>query len=137
MQGQDWPLLEGLGYRAPYAFNAHALQALPAKTVTLDQVWRQDEQEFIDILGRTRTRDGIVEALGQLNRRCAGPHRDGVKPLLLTPTRAAAERHNRDRLVALGTERIVFQAEIERATSRSAPPTCRYRNISNWRRAPG
>src|ERR1700680_4229401 len=75
VQGHDWPLLDGLGYRAPYAFNAHAVQSLPLKTVTLDQVWRQDEQEFIDILGRIRSREGIAEALERLNRRCAGPHR--------------------------------------------------------------
>jgi ATP-dependent exoDNAse (exonuclease V) alpha subunit len=113
VQGHDWPLLDGLGYRAPYAFNAHAVQSLPLKTVTLDQVWRQDEQEFIDILGRIRSREGIAEALERLNRRCAGPHRGGVKPLLLTPTRAAAERHNRDGLLALGTDRTAFKAEIE------------------------
>jgi len=87
VQEQDWPMLEGLGYEAPYAFNAHALQSLPVETVTLDRVWRQDEQDFVDILGRIRSREGIVEALERLNARCVGPHRDGVKPLLLTTRR--------------------------------------------------
>jgi ATP-dependent DNA helicase PIF1 len=114
VQGQDWPLLEGLGYPAPYAFNARVLQSLPVTSVTLDHVWRQEEQEFIDILGRIRTREGVADALDRLNRRCGGSHRDGVKPLLLTPTRAAAERHNRAGLLALGTDRTTFNAEIER-----------------------
>jgi len=111
---QDWPMLEGLGYEAPYAFNAHALQSVPLETVTLDRVWRQDEQEFVEILGRIRSREGIAEALERLNGRCVGPHRDGVKPLLLTPTRAAAERYNNQGLMALGGARAGFRAAIER-----------------------
>jgi ATP-dependent exoDNAse (exonuclease V) alpha subunit len=109
----DWPLLLGLGYEAPYAFNAHALEGIPVKAVTLDHVWRQDEQDFVEILGRIRSRDGIADALARLNARCVGPHRESVKPLLLTPTRAAAERHNRNGLMALGKERAAFKAKIE------------------------
>src|SRR5258707_1852272 len=111
---QDWPMLESLGYGATYAFNAHALQSLPVETVTLDRVWRQDEQEFVDILGQIRSRNAIADALERLNARCVGPHRDGVKPLLLTPTRAAAERYNHQGLVTLGGERAGFRATIER-----------------------
>src|SRR5215467_3264631 len=111
---QDWPMLGALGYEAPYAFNAHALQSLPIETVTLDRVWRQDEQDFVDILGHIRSRDGIAEALERLNACCVGAHRDGVKPLLLTPTRAAAERYNHQGLTALGNARAGFRAVIER-----------------------
>jgi ATP-dependent DNA helicase PIF1 len=114
VQEQDWPMLDGLGYEAPYAFNAHALQTMPVVTVTLDKVWRQDEQEFVDILGCVRSREGVADALERLNERCVGPHRDGIKPLLLTPTRAAAERYNHQGLAALGVERRGFRAEIER-----------------------
>ncbi len=114
VQEQDWPMLEGLGYDAPYAFNAHALQALPVETVTLDRVWRQGEPDFVDILGRIRSRDGIDDALERLNARCVGPHRDGVQPLLLTPTRAAAERYNNQGLAALGKVRTGFRATFER-----------------------
>jgi ATP-dependent exoDNAse (exonuclease V) alpha subunit len=114
VQEQDWPMLEGLGYEAPYAFNAHALQSLPVETVTLDRVWRQGEPDFVDMLGAIRTRDGIEEALQKLNARCVGPHRDGVQPLLLTPTRAAAERYNNQGHDALGKARTGFRATVER-----------------------
>ena len=111
---EDWPMLESLGYEAPYAFNARALQSLPVETVTLDRVWRQDDENFIDILGRIRSREGIADALERLNARCCGPHRDSVKPLLLTPTRAAAQRHNQEGLAALGGAGATFRAAIER-----------------------
>jgi ATP-dependent DNA helicase PIF1 len=114
VSGEDWPMLDGLGYEAPYAFNAHALEAVPVTTVTLDRVWRQDEQEFVDILGRIRSQDDMAQALERLNERCVGPHREAVAPLLLTPTRAAAERYNRQGLMALGGERAGFRATIER-----------------------
>jgi ATP-dependent DNA helicase PIF1 len=114
VQDADWAMLEALGYEAPYAFNARVLQEMPAATVTLDKVWRQDDQGFVDILGAIRARDNIDAALDELNARCVGPHRDGVKPLLLTPTRAAAERYNHQGLAALGGERLGFRAKIER-----------------------
>jgi hypothetical protein len=110
----DWPMLENLGYTAPYAFNAHALQTLPVGMVTLDRVWRQGEPDFVDMLGAVRTRNGIEDALERLNTRCVGPHRDGVQPLLLTPTRAAAERHNNQGLAALGKARTGFRGVFER-----------------------
>jgi ATP-dependent DNA helicase PIF1 len=113
VQDCDWPILENLGYEAPYAFNAHALQALPVETVTLDRVWRQGELDFVDMLGAIRTRDGIEDALMRLNARCVGPHRDGVQPLLLTPTRAAAERHNNQGLAALGKARTGFRGSFD------------------------
>jgi ATP-dependent DNA helicase PIF1 len=114
IQSADWPVLEALGYRGPFAFNAHALADLPVKTVTLDRVWRQDEQEFIEILGHIRSGQAVEAALERLNQRCVGPHRDGVAPLLLTATRAAADGYNKRGLKALGGERMGFQAKIER-----------------------
>jgi ATP-dependent DNA helicase PIF1 len=114
IQSTDWPVLEALGYRGPFAFNAHALADLPVKTVTLDRVWRQDEQEFIEILGCIRSGQAVEAALERLNQHCVGPHRDGVAPLLLTATRAAADGYNKRGLKALGGERAGFQAKIER-----------------------
>jgi ATP-dependent DNA helicase PIF1 len=114
IQPNDWPVLEALGYRGPFAFNAHALADLPVKTVALDRVWRQDEQEFIEILGHIRSGEAVGAALERLNVRCVGPHRDGVAPLLLTATRAAADGHNKRGLQALGGERAGFQAKIDR-----------------------
>ena len=111
--GSDRAMLENLGYEAPWAFNAHVLQSLPVTTVTLERVWRQDAADFVEMLGAIRTGRGMADAIARLNAHCAGPHRDGVEPLLLTPTRASAERHNRDGLAALGWERAGFRGSFE------------------------
>lgn len=109
----DWALLHGLGYKAPYAFSAHALQSMPIKTVILDRAWRQDDREFLELLAQIRSAEAVEEATLSLNKRCARHHRDGVKPVILTATRQAAERYNRHGLAALETKRVVFKAEVD------------------------
>lgn len=106
------PLLHGLGYKTPFAFNAHALTNIPVTTVTLDRVYRQDEQEFIDLLSAVRLGEDTAEIIEVLNQRCLGPHRSGVEPLLLTPTRAAADRYNRAGLHALSGKSVFWPAQI-------------------------
>jgi ATP-dependent DNA helicase PIF1 len=106
------PLLHGLGYRTPYAFSARALEHVPVTTVSLEHVYRQDEKEFIDILSQIRVGEGIPGAVTLLNERCVGPHRTTALPLLLTPTKAAAERYNQRGLNALASDPVLFSGEI-------------------------
>src|SRR5215212_4008353 len=106
------PLLQGLGYRTPYAFSARALENVPVTTVSLEHVYRQDEREFIDILSQIRMGEGIPDAVTFLNERCVGPHRTTAQPLLLTPTKAAAECYNQRGLKALSSDPVIFHAEI-------------------------
>jgi ATP-dependent DNA helicase PIF1 len=106
------PLLHGLGYHTPYAFSAHALEHVSVTTVSLELVYRQDERDFIEILSQIRLGEGIPEAVTLLNERCVGPHRSAAQPLLLTPTKAAAERYNHSGLNALSSDPVVFNAEI-------------------------
>jgi hypothetical protein len=106
------PLLHGLGYRSPFAFSAHVLQQGAVSGVTLDHVYRQEEQDFVDLLSRLRLGEDADEVAEVLNARCCGPHRADAQPLLLTPTRAAADRYNRDGLAALPGPSAVLRAEI-------------------------
>src|SRR5215210_590966 len=106
------PLLHGLGYRTPYAFSARALEQVAVTTVSLEHVYRQDERDFINILSQIRLGEGISEAVTLLNQRCVGPHRATAQPLLLTPTKAAAERYNQRGLNALSSDPVIFSGEI-------------------------
>ena len=56
--------------------------------------------------------EGIPEAVTLLNERCVGPHRATAQPLLLTPTKAAAERYNQRGLDALPSDPVIFCGEI-------------------------
>src|SRR4051812_777316 len=106
------PLLHGLGYRTPYAFSARAFESVLVTTVPLEHVYRQDEKAFIDILSQIRMGEGIPDAVTFLKVRCAGPHRTAAQPLLLTPTKAAAERYNQRGLDALPSDPVIFCGEI-------------------------
>jgi ATP-dependent DNA helicase PIF1 len=112
VERDHWPLLHGLGYKSPYAFSARALESLPVMTISLEQVYRQDEQEFIDMLSRVRLGQDSAEVVFSLNERCLGPHRPEAHPLLLVPTRAAAERYNREGLAALAGPASIMHAQI-------------------------
>jgi len=101
-----------LGYRTPYAFSARSLEQVAVTTVSLEHVYRQDERDFINILSQIRLGEGISEAVTLLNERCVGPHRATAQPLLLTPTKAAAERYNQRGLNALPSDPVIFRAEI-------------------------
>jgi hypothetical protein len=70
-------------------------------SITLDHVYRQEEREFIDLLNKVRLGQGDDEVTQILNARCMRDHRPEFQPLLLTPTRAAAERYNRQGLTNL------------------------------------
>lgn len=109
VRDDDMAALAGLGYRTPYAFSAHVMQEVPLKVITLTKVWRQSDAELIEMLGRIREGRRTQEALAWLNARCSREARAGSQPMLLTPTRAAADRYNDAGLARL------------KATSSSAP----------------
>ena len=112
VQQEHRPLLHALGYKSPFAFSAHVLQRTPVSIVSLEQVYRQEEKEFIELLRRIRIGESATEVVDILNTKCLGHHRAGVTPLLLTPTRAAADSYNQAGLAALPGEPIFFHAEI-------------------------
>ena len=70
---EERSILQALKYRSPYAFSARLLD-VPAKVVELEQVYRQPETEFIDILAKIRTAEDFHSAIRVLNDRYAGPN---------------------------------------------------------------
>ncbi len=106
------PLLNALGYKSQFAFSAHSLQEEDVAVVSLDEVHRQEEKEFIDLLARVRMGEDSEEVASVLNERCHRPHRSDVTPLLLTPTRAAADRYNAQGLAYLSGNIAEFQGTI-------------------------
>jgi ATP-dependent exoDNAse (exonuclease V) alpha subunit len=107
------PILQALGYASPFAFSAKVLDQVVVSTVELDHVYRQEEQAFVELLGKIRTGDDVEEAVRRLNERCARPHRPDATPILLTPTRAAAERYNREGLARIDGAAVEYAAQID------------------------
>jgi len=113
VQDHDREILTQLGYKTPFAFSAKVFQNLRVTKISLDQVFRQNEQEFIEILGKVRSGTDLENTVGIINERCFRAHRDGTVPLLLTSTLAAADRYNRQGLEKLMGEPSIFAAEAK------------------------
>lgn len=113
VQDHDRELLSQLGYKTPFAFSAKVFKQLRVTKVLLEQVFRQSEQEFIDILGKVRSGTDLEGTVRAINEQCFRAHREGVVPLLLTSTLAAAERYNRQGLESLKGEVSIFAAEAK------------------------
>ena len=110
VQQQDGPLLEQLDYATPYAFSAHILKQVQPLKITLEEVHRQDEREFVDLLNAIRLGEDVEHAVETLNAQCYRPHRARITPLLLTATRAAADRYNQEGLQAIAGETSIYGA---------------------------
>jgi ATP-dependent exoDNAse (exonuclease V) alpha subunit len=109
----DLPLLNGLGYESPYAFSAHALAGITVDVIELERVYRQEEQSFIDLLAKIRLGEDVEEAVSRLNERCVHPHRAGATPVLLTPTRAAADQYNREGMEQIDSRAVIYSAKTD------------------------
>lgn len=113
VEHSDIPILDALGYASPFAFSAKIFSEIAVDTIELDQVYRQAEQEFVDLLGKVRSGIDVEDAVDTLNLRCLRPHREGTTPVLLTPTRAASERYNREGLERIAGDAVIYTARID------------------------
>jgi len=64
---QDWEILRNY-YNSPYFFDAQVLRENPPLYIELKKIYRQKEQNFIDILNRVRTGLVMQEDIDALNR---------------------------------------------------------------------
>src|SRR6202171_2296348 len=100
-------ILERLGYRGPYSFNAKVFPELALDRVPFTIVYRQSDPTFIECLNRLRRGVDTPTALATINEACVGPHRAQRVPVILTPTIRRADAYNHDCLSRLhAPERI-------------------------------
>jgi hypothetical protein len=98
---EEAEILENWGYETPYIVSAKALQNLRVRFVELPTVYRQDDEEFIQMLADLRVGENVENVVNAINARCFGPHRQPMTPIILTATNANADFHNQDKLSAL------------------------------------
>jgi ATP-dependent exoDNAse (exonuclease V) alpha subunit len=106
----DGQILHELGYPSPYAFDARVLRDLSPTYVEMTEVRRQEDAEFIHLLGRLRS--GEQEAVAEINARCVGPHRASAAPILLTSTNRLADLYNARGLQSLPGASNVIEGRL-------------------------
>ncbi|MXV14563.1 HRDC domain-containing protein [Hufsiella ginkgonis] len=120
----EWPIL-GRYYSTPYFFSSLVLQKLTYVRISLEQVFRQKEQAFVDLLNEIRNQSVSAQSLALLNAR----YRPGFYPpandpyITLTTHNRIAQQLNNEYLEALPGRVFEFKAAIRGEFPQDAYPT--------------
>ena len=112
-------------YKTPYFFSALAMKTAPMETIELTKVYRQSDQEFIDVLNNIRSGQHSDKDIKILNTRLNSKFTFGKDNphMILTTTNAVAEKVNAHCLNELKTPIISSQARITGEVTKDYYPT--------------
>ena len=123
-QDSEWQYLRQY-YASPYFFESHALRHAGFLMVELTNVFRQNDETFIDILNKIRDNRADYETLCRLNRR-ADPalleRADKEGYIRLTTHNYQANRTNQRQLDLLDGHPVRYKAEVTGDFPESAYP---------------
>ncbi|MDX2095131.1 MAG: DEAD/DEAH box helicase [Alphaproteobacteria bacterium] len=114
-------------YETPYFFSAHCLREADFSIIELDRIYRQKEQDFVELLNRIRTDSATDTDLAYLNRRFLPSHEPDTARffITLTTTNAKADEINASHLAALPgrvhTSHAVISGDFGREYYPTAP----------------
>jgi PIF1-like helicase/Helix-turn-helix domain/HRDC domain len=113
VRNDDWDLL-GKYYDTPYFFSSHALRKTDYISIELKHIYRQADQEFINLLNSVRNNRLDEPSLRKLNSRFAPDFHPPANEsyITLTATNAAANEINQQNLHRLGGKLHSFQSRI-------------------------
>lgn len=107
-----WNVLQPY-YKHPYFYDAIAWKQASAVTIELTHIYRQNEQEFVDILNRVRNNALIPADLVRLHQNYKPDFEPTDKPYItLTTHNYKADAINEKKLNALSGKPYRFKAEI-------------------------
>lgn len=122
-QEREWALLAPY-YDTPYFFGSKALRQTAYVTIELKHIYRQQDETFINILGKIRSHLVDNAVLQRLNARYvpafAPPKEEDW--IRLTTHNRMAQTYNEQQLAALTTREMTFMAEIHRNFPESSYP---------------
>ncbi|RAJ73543.1 helix-turn-helix protein [Chitinophaga dinghuensis] len=120
----EWTLLSQY-YNSPFFFDAKAIEQQPPLYIELKKIYRQNEQEFIDILNRIRNDKVEGEDLQLLNKyyRPEFKGNEDEEFIVLTTHNRKADDINASRLAAMPGKLHRFEGKIEGDFSDKALPT--------------
>lgn len=114
-QEREWSLLSPY-YDTPYFFGSKALRQIQYVTIELKHIYRQQDEAFIDILGKIRNNRIDDSVLQSLNRRYVPNFQPPVDEdwIRLTTHNRMAQQYNEQMLQALSAKSMRFVAEVHR-----------------------
>ncbi len=109
---KDREALRG-SYPTPYFFNARIFEFLDLEIIELDKIFRQNDHEFIELLGLIRNRRAGTKELNVLNQRLKPDFSppDGELYVYLATTNKIADEINLEQLEEIDEELFIFEGE--------------------------
>jgi hypothetical protein len=120
----DWNIL-GNFYTSPFFFSSRALQVQKPVYIELKKIYRQKDQDFIDLLNRIRInslQSGDLEKLNHRYMHGFAPEQEEEYIILATHNRLVEET-NEKRLREIDEPLFHFEATVEGIFSESSYPT--------------
>ena len=121
VKGDEWALLQNY-YRSPFFFSARSFHELLPDRVELQKIYRQKDDDFIELLNAVRANELSSEALNRLNEQANIQPIDGARYITLATHNTAVESINRQKINALSGESSFYSAQIEAEFPASASP---------------
>ena len=112
MPDSQWSLLRNY-YQSAFFFHAKAIAEAPPVYIELKKIYRQSQQNFIDILNRIRNAQATRDDLATLNNLMGAPEKPGEKYITLTSHNQKADRINADALNKLPGKSRQFKGVVE------------------------
>lgn len=112
VKDDEWQMLREY-YDTPYFFGSRALQQTRHVTIELQKVYRQTDQQFIDLLNKVRNNCLTQQDVDRLNSRVLTGNlpTDGV--IRLSTHNRTADAYNEERMRALPGIPYIFKATVE------------------------
>ena len=111
--GEEWELLRRY-YATPYFFHSQAIQQQPPIYIELDKIFRQSNQQFINLLNEVRNNQLTPDTLRLLNLCYKPDFRNVDEYITLTTHNASADAINNDELSKIDAPYYKFVAHIDR-----------------------
>ena len=120
----EWQLLRQY-YETPYFFSSRALAQTDYLTLELQKVYRQQDEEFLQLLNSIRTNRADYGVLQRLNMRVKSDFRPDRKDgyIRLVTHNRQAQQVNDDEMELLKGREVTFEACVDGTFAESAYPT--------------
>lgn len=114
VQDREWQVLRNY-YQSPFFFDAKAFKQQPSVLIELEKIYRQQDDNFIDVLNKIRNNESSAEDLAALNKYY---HPDFVAPegeqyITLTSHNRLADQINQEMLLKLDAKLYQIKSIIK------------------------
>lgn len=113
VKDDEWEMLKEY-YETPFFFSSKALKKADYLTIELKQIYRQNDQEFIDLLNSIRHGERIADTLAKINKRFIPNFNiESNGGIILTTHNYQAQRINDERMRKLVEKPEIFTADVD------------------------